>query len=182
MAESITVARPYALAAFDEAQKAGELAAWSNMLELLADAVSNEQVRGLISNPRVPKEQIESLVLALSGEKLQGDKTQSTRVNFLRLLLENHRLILLPEITEIFQALRAEAEKTVDVVVTSAFDLTDSQKQKIATALKTRMQREIRLNCEIDPALLGGVVIRAGDRVIDGSARTRLSELASALA
>ena len=177
MAESITVARPYALAAFDEAQRAEELVAWSDMLELLTDAVSNEQIQGLVSSPRVPKEQIESLVLALSGEK-QG----STRVNFLRLLLENHRLILLPEITEIFQALRAEAEKTVDVVVTSAFDLTDSQKQKIASALKTRMKREIRLNCEVDPALLGGVVIRAGDRVIDGSARTRLSELASALA
>jgi len=177
MAESITVARPYALAAFDEAQRTGELAAWSDMLELLTDAVSNEQIQGLVSSPRVPKKQIESLVLALSGEK-QG----STRVNFLRLLLENHRLILLPEITEIFQSLRAEAEKTVEVVVTSAFDLTDSQKQKIASALKTRMKREIRLNCEIDPALLGGVVIRAGDRVIDGSARTRLSELASALA
>lgn len=177
MAESITVARPYALAAFDEAQKAGELAAWSDMLERLADAVSNAEIQGLISNPRVPKEQIESLVLALIGEK-----QKPTRVNFLRLLLENHRLILLPEITKIFQALRAEAEKTVDVVVTSAFDLTDSQKQKIATALKARMKREIRLNCETDPALLGGVVIRAGDRVIDGSARTRLSELASALA
>ena len=90
--------------------------------------------------------------------------------------------MLLPEIAAMFEALRAEAEKSVDVVVTSAFDLSDAQKQKIAAAIKERMGREIKLSCETNRELLGGIVIRAGDKVIDGSARTRLSELAVALA
>lgn len=177
MSELITVARPYAIAAFDEAQRLSALSAWSDMLQSLSDAVQDEQVHVLILSPRVPKAQIESLMLALGGSKLSVAQS-----NFIRILLENHRLILLPEIAAIFEMMRAEAEKVVDVVVTSAFDLSESQKQKITTALKVRIQREIRLDCKVDPELLGGVVIRTGDRVIDGSARTRLSELANALA
>ena len=177
MSELITVARPYALAAFDEAQRLSALPIWSDMLQSLSDAIQNEQVRALIVNPRVPKVQMENLMLAFGGTKLSVAQS-----NFIRILLENHRLILLPEIAAIFEMMRAEAEKIVDVVVTSAFDLSESQKQKITTALKMRIQREIRLDCKVDPELLGGVVIRAGDRVIDGSARTRLSELANALA
>ena len=177
MSELITVARPYALAAFDEAQRLSALPIWSDMLQSLSDAIQNEQVRALIVNPRVPKVQMENLMLAFGGTKLSVAQS-----NFIRILLENHRLILLPEIAAIFEMMRAEAEKIVDVVVTSAFDLSESQKQKITTALKVRIQREIRLDCKVDPELLGGVVIRAGDRVIDGSARTRLSELANALA
>ncbi len=177
MSELITIARPYALAAFDEAQRLAALPAWSTMLQSLSDAIQDEQVRALIANPRVPKVQMENLMLAFGGTKLSA-----AQGNFIRILLENHRLILLPEIAAIFEMMRAETEKIVDVVVTSAFDLSESQKQKITTALKMRIQREIRLDCKVDPELLGGVVIRAGDRVIDGSARTRLSELASALA
>jgi F-type H+-transporting ATPase subunit delta len=177
MSELITVARPYALAAFDEAQRLNVLSAWSDMLQSLSDAVQDEQVRVLILSSRVPKVQIESLMLVLGGSKLSV-----TQSNFIRILLENHRLILLPEIAVIFEMMRAEAEKVVDVIVTSAFDLSESQKQTITTALKARIQREIRLDCKVDPELLGGVVIRAGDRVIDGSACTRLSELANALA
>ncbi len=177
MSESITVARPYALAAFDEAQRLSALSTWSDMLQSLSDAIQDEQVRALIANPRVPKVQMENLMLAFGGTKLSVAQS-----NFIRILLENHRLILLPEIAVIFEMMRAEAEKIVDVVVTSAFDLSESQKQKITTALKVRIQREIRLDCKVDPELLGGVVIRAGDRVIDGSARTRLSELANVLA
>ncbi len=176
MSESITVARPYALAAFDEAQRLRALLAWSEMLQSLSGVIQDEKVRALIVNPRVPKVQIENLMLAFGGTKLS--EAQS---NFIRILVENHRLILLSEIAAIFEMMRAEAEKVVDVIVTSAFNLSESQKQKITTALKVRIQREIRLDCKIDPELLGGVVIRAGDRVIDGSARTRLSELASAL-
>lgn len=177
MSELITVARPYALAAFDEAQRLSALPIWSDMLQSLSDAIQDEQVRALIVNPRVPKVQMENLMLAFGGTKLSVAQS-----NFIRILLENHRLILLPEIAAIFEMMRAETEKIVDVVVTSAFDLSESQKQKITTALKVRIQREIRLDCKVDPELLGGVVIRAGDRVIDGSARTRLSELANALA
>lgn len=177
MAEAITVARPYALAAFDEAHKQGDLKNWSDMLQSLAEAVVNAEVRAAITSPRVARSQLESLMLGLCG-----GKTSATGQNFIKLLVENQRLTLLPEITELFEVMRAEAEKSVDVVVTSAFDLNDTQKQKISTAMKNRMGREVRLSCKIDCNLLGGIIIRAGDKVIDGSARTQLSELANALA
>lgn len=177
MAEAITVARPYALAAFDEARKLGDLKNWSDMLQSLAEAVVNAEVHSAITSPRVARNQLESLMLALCG-----DKASATGTNFIKLLVENQRLTLLPEITKLFEVMRAEAEKSVDVVVTSAFDLNDTQKQKISNAMKNRMGQEVRLSCEIDRSLLGGIIIRAGDKVIDGSARTQLSELANALA
>ena len=177
MAEAITVARPYAQAAFDEARELGELKSWSDILQSVAQAVINPEVRAIITSPRIIKSQLVDLMLALSG-----DKASEIRRNFIKLLIEGQRLILLPEIVMLFEIMRAEAEKNVDVVVTSAFDLSEAQKQKIAEALQKRMGREIRLSCETDRKLLGGVIIRAGDKVIDGSARTHLSELANALA
>ena len=177
MAEAISVARPYAIAAFDEASKLGELKSWSGMLLSAADAVVDPQVRALITSPRVSRSQLEGLMLALCGDKLSA-----TERNFIKLLVESQRLILLPEIAAMFEAMRAEAEQSVDVVVTSAFDLDEAQKQKIAAAMKKRMGREVRLSCATDRGLLGGIVIRAGDKVIDGSARTHLAELANALA
>lgn len=177
MSQAITVARPYAQAAFDEAQKLGELKVWSEMLHAAAEAVAQQDMQSIINSTRVTATQLDSLMLAVCGGKLNGSAQ-----NFIKLLVENKRLVVLPEILEMFEMLRAEAEKSVDVVVTSAFDLNDAQKQKIAAALKVRMGREIKLSCETNRELLGGVVIRAGDKVIDGSARTRLSELAVALA
>ena len=177
MAEAITVARPYAQAAFDEARELGELKSWSDILQSVAQAVINPEVRAIITSPRIIKSQLVELMLALSG-----DKASEMQRNFIKLLIEGQRLILLPEIVMLFEIMRAEAEKNVDVVVTSAFDLSEAQKQKIAEALQKRMGREIRLSCETDRKLLGGVIIRAGDKVIDGSARTHLSELANALA
>lgn len=177
MAEALSVARPYALAAFDEARKLGNLKGWSEMLCSIADAAGNPEVNAAITNPRVDRKQLAGLMLALGGDK-SGTQGQ----NFIKLLVESQRLTLLPEISALFETMRAEEEKSVDVKVTSAFELNDAQKQKIASAMKQRTGREIRLSCEIDRALLGGIVIRAGDKVIDGSARTQLSELANALA
>lgn len=177
MAEAITVARPYAQAAFDEARGLDDLKGWSNILQSLAQAVINPEIHVIITSPRAVKNQLAELMLALCG-----DKVSDTQRNFIKLLVESQRLSLLPEIVMLFEIMRAEAEKNVDVVVTSAFDLSEAQKQKIAEALQKRMGREIRLSCETDRKLLGGVIIRAGDKVIDGSARTHLSELANALA
>lgn len=177
MAEAISVARPYALAAFDEARKLGDLKGWSDLLQTAADAVLHPEVRMLIASPRVLKSQMEDLMLAIAGSR-----ASAAGKNFIRLLVESRRLILLPEIAAMFETMRAEAEKSVDVVVASAFELSEAQKQKIIAAMKNRMGREVRLSCEIDRELLGGIVIRAGDKVIDGSARSHLSGLASALA
>jgi len=177
MSQAITVARPYAQAAFDEAQKKGELKAWSEMLQSAAQAVEQQDMQAVISNTRIVTAQLNDLMLAVCGGKLSV-----TAHNFIKLLVENKRLLVLPQILEMYETLRAEAEKSVDVTVTSAFELNEAQKQKIAAALKVRMGREIKLSCETNRELLGGIVIRAGDKVIDGSARTRLSELAVALA
>jgi F-type H+-transporting ATPase subunit delta len=177
MSEAITTARPYAQAAFDEAQKLNALKAWSEMLLSLAEAVNHPDVRAVVTNPRVAKKQVEGL-----AEALIGSGASAQQKNFVRILADNQRLLVLPEIAAIFEALKAEAEKTVNVVVDSAFELSAAQQDKIVSSLKKRMGREIKLECKINKELLGGVVIRAGDQVIDGSARTRLGEMANALA
>lgn len=176
MSEAITIARPYAQAAFEEAQKLSDLKGWSEVLLSLAEAVSHPEVRAVVANSRVRKSQIEKL-----AEGLLSGQAKVQQRNFVRVLVDNQRLLLLPEIAGLFEALRAEAEKTVNVVVDSAFELSAAQQQKIVSSLKARMGREIRLTCKINKELLGGIVIRAGDKVIDGSARTRLGEMANAL-
>ncbi len=177
MSEAITTARPYAQAAFEEAQKLSDLKGWSAKLLTMAEAICHPEVHALVTNPRVAKKQIEGLMQALLGT---GATIQQG--NFLKILVDNQRLLLLPEIVSIFENLRAEAEKTVNVVVDSAFELSAAQQDKIVSSLKSRMGREVNLVCTINKELLGGVIIRAGDKVIDGSARARLSEMANALA
>lgn len=177
MSENITAARPYAQAAFQEAQKQSDLKGWSDVVQSLAEAIKHPEVSALVINPRIAKKQIEKMLAAVLG-----DKANALQLNFVRLLIENQRLLLLPQIAEIFEELKAEAEKTVNVIVDSAFELSAEQQQKITNTLKARMGREIKLLCRTNKDLLGGVVIRAGDKVIDGSARARLNELSTALA
>ena len=177
MSEAITTARPYAQAAFEVAQQMADLKGWSEVLLSLAESIGHAEVRAVITNPRVVKAQIEKLM-----EDLLGGQAKAQQRNFVRVLVANQRLLLLPEIVAIFETLRAEAEKTVNVVVDSAFELSVAQQEKIVIALKVRMGHEIKLVCKVNKELLGGVVIRVGDKVIDGSARTRLGEMANALA
>ena len=177
MSEAITTARPYAQAAFEEAQKLADLKGWSEVLISLAETICHPEVRAVITSPRVAKSKVESLM-----DGLLGGQAKIQQRNFVRVLVDNQRLLLLPEIVAIFEALRAEAEKTVNVVVDSAFELSAAQQEKIISSLKARMGREIKLVCKVNKELLGGVVIRAGDKVIDGSARTRLGEMTNALA
>src|SRR4030067_3793918 len=139
MSEAITTARPYAQAAFEEAQRLSALKGWSAVLLSLAEAVSHPEVRAVVTNPRSARKQIESLM-----EDLLGSQANPQQRNFVRVLVENQRLLLLPEIAAIFEALRAEAEKTVNVVVDSAFELSAAQQEKIGRSLKARMGRASR--------------------------------------
>ncbi len=177
MSEALTTARPYAQAAFEEAQKLSDLKGWSEVLLALAEAVTYPEIHNVISSPRVAKAQLGGLLGDVVGGKLKPQQ-----LNFVKVLAENQRLQLLPEIASIFEVLKSEAEKSLNVVVDSAFELSAAQQEKIVSSLKKRMGREIKLTCKVNKELLGGVVIRAGDKVIDGSARTRLSEMATALA
>jgi len=171
------LARPYARAVFALAEQAGDMGAWSDQLALLDAVARDERVSAAIRAPRTSRARRAEVITRICDEHL-GDAAR----NLVRLLAENGRLQLLPEIAEQFEALRADAEGRVDAHVASATELSDDQRDKIAASLKKRLEREVRLHCDVDASLIGGAVIRAGDLVIDGSLKGRLQRLASRLA
>ena len=170
MAERVTIARPYARAAFEQAVEDGALEQWSQLLEHAAAAISDPDARMAVADPRIDAGEVADVVIAVSA----GERG----ANFIRLLAEQHRLDLLPEIAGLFAMYRADQERTIDVEVQSAFELDDAAKSKLAAALRDRLGRDVRLHCEIDQELIGGVIVRAGDLVMDGSVRDRLAQLA----
>lgn len=176
MAEAITIARPYASAVFAIAQDKGELKAWSNLLMVLAQCVEQPEMQSIITSPAVSDEQAVSVLADIAGDAMTADAK-----NFLLLLAENNRLLLLADVTVLFEELRAEAEKSMTAEVISARELSVEQADKISAALKQRLGRDVTLNTSIDESLLGGAIIRAGDLVIDGSALGKLNRLANAI-
>ncbi len=176
MAERRTTARPYAEAAFALARDARRLKPWSEMLGLLAAVVGDAGLQPLLDDPRLPRERLADLIIEIGGQHLDSEAQ-----NFVRILAENRRLALLPEIIELYETRRAEAEAIVEADVTSAYALTDAEQRKISEALKRRLGREVRVTTHVDASLLGGIVIRAGDLVIDGSVRGRIAALATHL-
>jgi F-type H+-transporting ATPase subunit delta len=176
MAETITVARPYAQAAFQFASKHQVLKGWSDMLSLLAAIVRDDGMHGLISSPRVTESQLADLVIQVAGN-LIDEKC----ANFVRVLVDNHRLSLLPEIAALFEIQRRDAEGRVQAELISAFPASDAQQAQVVESLRKRLGRDIELTCKVDTSLLGGAIIRAGDLVIDGSVRGKLQRLGTAL-
>jgi len=183
MADNNTVARPYARAVFDLANEAGDLGRWSDSLAIAGQLLADGALVEYLGNPEFSDEQrlefLTGLFKNAGANVLEGGDSKGT--NFLKLLLENRRLAVLPEIAEHFEALKARVENTVDAVVTSATELSKSQVGDIAAALKKRLGCDVNVETEIDENLIGGAVIRAGDVVIDGSLRARLEGLATAL-
>jgi F-type H+-transporting ATPase subunit delta len=177
MAEKVTIARPYARAAFGFAQEHKAFAKWSELLGNASAVVADERVARLLTSPAVTPAQLVELI----GEST-GLAVDEQGKNFLNTLAENRRLGLLPEIAAMYEILRAEVENIADVQITSAVALNDAQRDRLAAALRKRMKREVRLHCDVDPALLGGAVVRSGDLVIDGSLKAGLERLASELA
>lgn len=171
-----TVARPYAKAAFETAVAQGDLSNWSKMLELLAWVVLDPRVESVIEDPRHAPGRTAEIIVELCGDQLDA-----RGANFVALLAENGRLAALAEIFEQFEAARAEHERRVEVEIISAFALSDVQQGKLADALKKRLDREISITTSVDGSLIGGVIIHAGDTVIDGSLRGRLAQLESSL-
>ena len=176
MAEAATIARPYAKAAFMSARDSKALPAWSAALHAGVGLVTDARIADLITNPKLTPDQVVSLFAGLGGAAIDAHWQ-----NFVRLLTQNKRLEVLPDITAQYEMLRAQYENEVDVQVTSAVALTEGQQSKLAAALKKRFKRDVRMTTAIDPALLGGAVIRAGDLVIDGSINGRLQRMASQL-
>jgi F-type H+-transporting ATPase subunit delta len=176
VAERATIARPYAKAAFEAARETRALAAWSAGLEVAAEIVVDARVTALIKNPELPAPSVADFIIGVGGDKLDARMQ-----NFVRVLAENHRLLLLPEILAHYEVMRAEVENTVDVEVISAVKLDAGQAEKLAAALNTRLKRRVNMHNTVDASLLGGAVIHAGDLVIDGSLKGRLERLRTEL-
>lgn len=175
MSEFITVARPYAKAAFDFAVEHQNVDRWQQMLAFCAEVTRNENVVEMLSGALAP-ETLSNLFIELCGDQLD-----ESGQNFIKVMAENGRLLVLPEVLQQFNTLRDALEATVDVEVTSAATLSDEQLNKISAAMEKRLSRKVKLNCKIDKSVMAGVVIRAGDLVIDGSIRSRLERLADVL-
>lgn len=176
MSQLTTFARPYARAAFETAVAAATLDTWSKGLALLVALTQQDKVSAFLAQPSQGWQQQAQGLLELAGSELDP-KLQ----NFVRLLASNKRLALLPEITELFEALKAESERTVDVDVTSAFALDASSEQALVAALKERLQRAVKLSTHVDQSLIGGLIVRTGDLVIDGSVRGKLNKLSETM-
>jgi F-type H+-transporting ATPase subunit delta len=186
MADNAFAARPYAQAVFEIARATGDYRSWSEFLQLAASLVMDAELGKILQTPGVDVERI-AVAMAdvcreqLGSEAFAGDGARATAGNFLRLLGENRRLAALPDIAGRYEVLRAEAENTLDVVLTAASAVDEGQKSRIAASLRQRLGREIRISVKLDPALIGGARLQIGDRVIDGSVRTGLDKLATAL-
>lgn len=176
MAENSTIARPYAKAVFELARDEDRLEQWNRLLRAIASAVDDDRVMSLLQDPRVGSAKIGQVIIDALGERID----RSGR-NFIRMLAENRRLNVLPDIVEVYEGLRADAERTVDVNVTSAAPMSEEHKTQLAASLQRRLGRDVRLHCEVDESLIGGAVVRAGDLVIDSSLRGRLQQLATTL-
>ncbi len=178
MSADATVARPYANAAFAQAQQEGALIPWLAMLTTVVAIVTDAAVDGFINNPLVGRGVLADLVLDVAQEAL----TPSVR-NFVRVLAENDRLAVVPEVLVLFTQLKAESEKCVEVEIVSAFPVDDAQDQTLilGRALERRFGRAAHITFAVDPDLIGGAVVRIGDVVIDGSIRAGLAQMATEL-
>ena len=174
--EASTIARPYAEAIFAQAKETDTLSIWSDSLSFLASAVSDPQMAKAISNPKFDQQALTDLVLEVSGEHLDTGGQ-----NLVKLLVQNDRLSITGEIANMFEALKAEDQRMLNVHVRSAYTLKPEQEKQIADALKAKLGREITVTSEKDAGLIGGVHIRAGDLVIDGSVSGQLQQLANEL-
>jgi F-type H+-transporting ATPase subunit delta len=167
-----TIARPYATAAFEHALKEKALPQWETFLNTAALIAKSPSLASLLENPKITMQQCCELFCEILASMLDAEKK-----NFIYLLAENKRLPVLPDIAELFSNLRAAYEKEITVQIISAAPLDERYQQKFAAALTDKLQQRVTLQCEIDPALLGGAMIRAGDTVLDGSVRGKLNRL-----
>lgn len=176
MAELNTVARPYTKAAFEHAVETGNLDQWSEMLTTATAVSQHETMKLVLGNPGLTSEQKAEAMISVCEEQMDPSAK-----NFISLLAENQRLALLPEISAQFEQLKANQQHSVEVSVTTAFDLGEQQQQKLTQALSSKLGREVSLTTEVDKSIIGGVIVRTDDMVIDGSIRARLAKLAEAM-
>lgn len=175
MAETLTIARPYAEAAFNLARESNQLPSWSGALARLATVVDNEVARDLVGNPQLSPAQVASVIADAAGQ------LSAEQMNFVRVLADNERLEVLPEITSSFDALRNAHEGVLDARIASAYPLNEQQISDIVATLAGKYGKQVKATVNVQPDLIGGVSIRIGDQVIDASVRGKLARMASAM-
>ena len=175
MAENVTLARPYADAAFGLAQGTGALASWLKALDRLAAIVSDPDMQACITDPKLPAAQLAGLILEVAGEMTAEQR------NFVRVLVDNERLQVLPEIRDLFVVLKNEREGVLEARIASAFPLDDASLASLKADLEARFKARIDATVTLDPELIGGVRIAIGDEVIDASVRGKLASMAATL-
>lgn len=173
MASTTTIARPYARAVFELARERNALERWSETLARLALIARDPVMQAAFGNPRVPPHELAAIVIDVAGVR------DAAECNLIRLLAERKRLALLPEIARAYEALRAEAERTIEVELRAASEVPPTLQERFIQALKQRLGREVKLKVVKDEQLIGGAVVRAGDLVIDASVRGKLERLAA---
>jgi len=174
--EKITIARPYAEAVLGRAQETDTLDLWSDMLGLLSTLVQSPEISDLIASPKLSRDELEAALLDIGDTHLSAEGQ-----NLLRMLVHNRRLPILPDIATLYEQRKRECQGALQVHVRSAYPLDAGQEKGLADALKERLRRDIEISSEQDPDLIGGVLIRVGDLVIDGSVRGHLHRLANQL-
>lgn len=176
MAENVTIARPYAEAAFKLASETNALAKWSEMLAFLEGVVREPQVQSIIGNPNFSAAKIEGLLLGVCGEKIDGAGR-----NFVQVLAHNDRLSLLPEIRELFEQRKAQQEGVLEATISSAFPMSDEQVKQLVSRLERKYKHKVVAQVHVDPELIGGVKIAVGDEVLDATVRGKLETMRAAL-
>jgi F-type H+-transporting ATPase subunit delta len=176
MAELATVARPYAEAVFRLAKQENALPAWSDALDLIANVYKDPQMQVAMANPKVTPADIERLMLAICGERIDG-----VARNLIQLLVHNRRLSVLTEIRDLFERLKLEDEGKLDAKISSAFPMEDAQRDQVVNLLSSRFKRKINATVIVDPNLIGGIKVELGDKVWDASVRGRLQTMTATL-
>ncbi|TVO59059.1 F0F1 ATP synthase subunit delta [Denitromonas halophila] len=176
MAENVTIARPYAEAAFKLAEGAGALGPWSEALDRMAFAASDERMKTCINDPKLGADKLAELFIGIVGGSF--DDAQK---NFVHVLIENERLQVLPEIRDLFVVRKNEHEGVLDAEIVSAFPLDDAALKTLTEQLEARFKAKLSVSVSVDPELIGGVTITIGDDVIDASVRGKLANMAAAL-
>jgi F-type H+-transporting ATPase subunit delta len=176
MSELATLARPYAAAVFKRAKETQAAAKWSQSLAFMSAVMENRDISVVVDNPKVNKQRLSALMLDIC----QGHINEENE-NFLKLLVHNNRLVLLPYIAKLFEAYKAEDEGYAGVEVLTAYALSKEAEQNLSATLEKSLGKKIHMNVSVDKSLIGGVLVRAGDKVIDGSIKGRLQNMQKAL-
>jgi F-type H+-transporting ATPase subunit delta len=176
MSELATLARPYAAAVFKRAKETSMTAKWSEQLSFMAAVIGDKAISVIVDNPKVNKDKLSELLHDVSHGQIDNEGS-----NFLKLLLQNKRLALLPFIASQFEELKAEDEGYIKVDVFTAFAFTKEAQNKFAGSLEKTLSKKVHMNVALDKSLIGGVLVRAGDLVIDGSIKGQLQNLQKAL-